>query len=267
MAPVGPPTPGFVVPDTGIPDAPFPLGVRENDAAVVPGARKNSFRIWYDAIIDLLLLDPTLRQYEIAKKLNRAPVTISLVMNSDLFKARYEQRKAAHNAAIHSKLNGQMVQVADLGLQLILETMKSKRDKIPLETLVDTTTDTLDRLGFGVPKGQRDPVPGIGVQVNNTMVVAPVSREVLESARAQLREIEGKIVTGEIAPLDDTPGSENGNLSGAEESFPALTPKEEESILHELGSVPDRTPEPLSPKAGLETGGRTLDPSDPLSKL
>lgn len=189
-------------PDTGIPGAPFPIGVRANDDAAPSTRQGKTFRWWHDAIIDLLLLEPAITQGEISKRLKRGYATISLVMNSDLFKARYEQRRREFQQCVHEGIKDKLVKVANLGLELTLETLDKKRTSIEISDLVDITEGALDRLGYAPPKAGN---ASVQVNVNAPTMVAPVSREALESARATLRDYEkGKLIEGKVnSPLGE----------------------------------------------------------------
>lgn len=197
--------------DTGIPGAPFPIGVRENDSAVPSTRQGKTFRYWHDAIIDLMLLEPSITQSEISKRLRRGYATISLVMNSDLFKARYEQRRREFQQCVSEGIKDKLVKVANVGLELTLETLEKKRTAIEIADLTKITESALDRLGYAPPKNGSTAVQ---VNVNTANTVAPVSREALESARNTLREyektrlIEGKVLVENAEYLKPSPGVE-----------------------------------------------------------
>jgi hypothetical protein len=138
-----------------------------------------------DAIIDLLLVEPSLTQKDIAIRLERHPATVGMIMNSDLFRARYEQRRGAQNAALTEEINTRLSRVAAQALELTEEILAEERTAIPLPQLVDVADKTLARLGYG-PKMAVSPAV---VMINNqTSVVAPVTPERLQGARQKLIE-------------------------------------------------------------------------------
>jgi hypothetical protein len=170
----------------------FPINGRDEAANWQP----KRYRYWYDNIIDILLAEPHLSQKEIALKLGRHAATIGMIMNSDLFRARYEQRRSAKSLALQETLNGKLTATATLALEITEEVLRKKRDQVPLGELVDVADKALARLGYG-PKVQSSSAQ---VVVNNATVVAPVSADELRSARAKLIDMQanpgGKVEPG-----------------------------------------------------------------------
>jgi hypothetical protein len=138
-----------------------------------------------DAIIDLLLVQPSVTQKDIAIRLERPLATIGIIMNSDLFRARYEQRRRAQNAAVTEEINTRLSRVAFLALELTEEILTEERTAIPLPQLVDVADKTLARLGYGPKMGAN---PAVVMINNQTSVVAPVTPEQLQAARQKLIE-------------------------------------------------------------------------------
>src|SRR5262245_23265865 len=138
-----------------------------------------------DAIIDFLLVDPTLTQNDIAIRLERHPATVAMLMNSDLFRARYEQRRGAQSAALTQEINRRLSRLAIQALELTEEVLTEQRTAVPLPALVDVADKALARLGYG-PKMAANPAV---VMINDqTAVVVPVTREELQAARQKLIE-------------------------------------------------------------------------------
>jgi len=180
------------------------------NAELHPGTkswRPTRIRYWYESIIDQLLIDPSLSQREIARRLGRSEVTIGTVMNSDILRALYEQRRTKVNAELQEKINSRLLGLAIDAIDITHEKLKLQRDKIPFEDLVDVTDKTLTRLGYGTAKagGQT------AIVVNNTtQIVAPVSTDQLEAAREKFLNLQrAKLVAepalpeGESAPSED----------------------------------------------------------------
>ena len=165
------------------------------------GARKK-FRFWYDSIIDLLLGEPEINQNEIAKRLGRAASTISIVMSTDLFKARYEQRRSEQNKALNEALNTRLAKTTIRALDLMQEKLDTRQVMIPLLELSEMADKNLNRLGFG----QKQSGPSVVIQ-NNAQVIAPVSAEQLAASRQKLIESQGRTI--EAAPSrSDSPRCE-----------------------------------------------------------
>lgn len=143
---------------------------------------------WYDSIIDDMFAHPGGTLKETAARLGRSPVTIGLIVRSDLFKSRYSQRRAAWNAEIDHRLTGKLALVAEQSLDLMLAVMEKKKDAIPLPLLNDIQDKALARLGYGV-----QPSPGaVNVQVNAGVAQVSVSAEALAEARTKLRAVESR---------------------------------------------------------------------------
>jgi hypothetical protein len=163
-----------------------------------------------DAIIDLLLVDPTLTQNDIAIRLERHPSTVAMIMNSDLFRARYEQRRAAQRAALTAEINTRLSRVAFQALELTEEILAKGRTAIPLPQLVDVADKTLARLGYG-PKMIANPTL---VMINNqTSVVAPVTPEQLQAARQKLIEAQSHASSAAGGDLSRRPVGRNATAS------------------------------------------------------
>lgn len=144
---------------------------------------------WYDAIIDLMTANPQMTKKDIAASLNCTPAAIYLITNSDIFKARYSQRRAALTETLDGAIHQKLLAVADRSLGLIAEVLDKKRDQIPLPQLESLADKVLDRLGYGAkPVASQSPVV---VNLNdNRSVVVPVSPSDLDAARAALRRAE-----------------------------------------------------------------------------
>jgi hypothetical protein len=138
-----------------------------------------------DAIIDLLLVEPSLTQKDIAIRLERNPTTVGMIMNSDLFRARYEQRRGAQSLALQEAIKTRLARVAFRALELTEEILAEERTAVPLPALVDVADKALARLGYGPKMAANLAVLKIN---NQTTVVAPVTPEELQAARQKLIE-------------------------------------------------------------------------------
>ena len=137
--------------------------------------------VWYDSIIDDILANPGTTLKATAARLGRSNTTISSVVSSDLFKARWVQRREQFSQALDERLTRKLAAVAEKGLDATIEILEKKRDSIPLPVLNETVKNSLDRLGYGP-----SPPPAAPVIVNNNVV----SAEALAAARDNLRTIE-----------------------------------------------------------------------------
>lgn len=168
-------------------------------------------RWWHEVIVDDMLLHPKSTIKERADRTKYSENYLSLLMNSDMFKALYEQRRREFNIRLADGIQGKLSQAANTALDLVMESLEKKRDKIPFAELSQFTDRTLERLGYGVKQN--------GSLVNLQVNAAPsVTKEQLADARRDLRAIEDqreKTVTAIPLPSEppkQTPvGEEEGS--------------------------------------------------------
>lgn len=140
---------------------------------------------WYSSIIDWMIANPGKTLTECAKHHNRSISTISVIVNSDAFKAALAQRKAQFQQTHDLGIIQKTTQIAHASLDSILDTLNTKKDKVPLPDLTKLADTALARLGYGVPQAPQS--PGVTVNVQNNTVALPVSASDLEEARMALR--------------------------------------------------------------------------------
>lgn len=155
-------------------------------------------RWWHEAIIEDLLLYPLDTLEARSKRLNYSTSYLSVIINTDLFKAAYQQRKQTYNSQMDQAIVMRTTQVAAKGLDLLLEAMETKRAQIPFGVLADTVDKTLNRLGYGV-KPVGTPV-NVSVGVQNTTTSVTVTAEQLAEARQALRAAEAHNALAPPAP-------------------------------------------------------------------
>lgn len=184
--------------------------------------------LWYDAIIDDMFANPGTTQKATAARLGRSAVTIGYIVNSDLFKARYAQRRDQFNEELDSRLVGKLAKVAELSLDLTLESLEKKRTAVPLPLLHEVSDKALARLGYG-PK--QNPAASVAVTVNNAngsvaQVQTPVSAEALAEARLVLHQIEtSRAATARLvgsSSAREAAAEGGGSEDGSEGSLGAL---------------------------------------------
>lgn len=186
--------------------------------------RPNSFvprkaMYWYDSIIDDMFANPGTSIKDVAARLKRSPVTIGYIVTSDLFKARYAQRRNQFSEELDTRLIGKLAKVAELSLDFTLAALEKKRESVPLPLLHEISDKALARLGYG-PKPAGPAAVAVTVNNSNTsaaQVVVPVSAAALAAARDTLKTIEQqKIVDLPLALVDSSAsaaegGGEDGN--------------------------------------------------------
>lgn len=187
------PTPSHVpeeIPEsffTSLPGAPT-LPRARPDADVRRPSTEIKAMVLYDAIIDWMLINPGGNISTCAAELGKKTSTISLVVRSDFFKARWLQRRAKYNEDLNFRLQSKLAHVAELALDKTAEALKT-RANVPLPDLTDLSSALFDRLGYAPGRGG-----GAAVQVNVQQNAAPaapaVSAEGLAKARENLRILE-----------------------------------------------------------------------------
>ena len=153
-------------------------------SAVVNGR----WRWWYSAIADLMIRHPEWKMTDIARELNKHPNTVSMIVNTDLFKEYLAQRKVAwaqeHDHAIRAKLTD----VVSESLDIVLEQLKTKKSQIGLQAALKVTESALDRLGYA-PQSQPQVVVN-NAPDNRQQTIVAVTPMDLEAARDAMRKAE-----------------------------------------------------------------------------
>ena len=176
----------------------------EQVAPAKPGPHQPSVaQKWYDGIIDDILANPGTSIKDTAARLGRHPNTISAICNSDLFKSRWEQRRAQFSMALDLHLSNKLARVAEKALDHTLAALDRTQDKTPLPILKDLAMQSLDRLGYG-PSRSESP----SAQVNVNVQSGSASQEGLAHARRQI-ELSAKRhheVPPPVAGSEEEPG-------------------------------------------------------------
>lgn len=149
-------------------------------------------RWWHEALADYLTANPTATNKECADYLGngRSEGTISLIRNTDTFKAllgaRRQELRDTMDAAITSKLTG----IAYTAFDAILNRLEKKRDTLPMNELTNVV-DTISKFTGAGKQG------GVTVNVNNQpqVVNVPVSVSELQEAQAALRRHQASLAT------------------------------------------------------------------------
>lgn len=139
---------------------------------------------WYEHLADFMIAHPSARQNDLAAHFKRAPGTISTIINTDAFKAYLRQRRAQYEASLDQEVRGKLLNVANRGLDFLLDGLEKKRDSIPINVLQDVVDKSLKNLGYGESRA-----PAVNVNVNQppSTVSVAVGLEDLEAARRAIR--------------------------------------------------------------------------------
>lgn len=162
---------------------------------------KQKYAYWYDSIIEWLLANPSGSVKDCAKALGRTPQTLYLVINSDIFKTRYEQRRKEHFDALSDNIQLSITRVAAKSMALLEKRIDESPEKITTKQVLDVSNATLSALGYG------DKGPTTQVNVNaQPQVAVTVSSDVLLEARERMRQAQQQNATEnpkmrQIAPI------------------------------------------------------------------
>jgi hypothetical protein len=126
------------------------------------GNRLQRVRYSHEAMIDVILAEPTISQGDLAKRFNRSQSWISIVIGSDAFQAALAKRRDDVTdpfliATVEERLRG----LADQSLQVIAEKLESSKNVDLALKALDISTKAL---GFGARNSQ-------GATVQNNFVV------------------------------------------------------------------------------------------------
>lgn len=184
------------------------------------------WRHWYTAIADAMIRSPGKTQIEIATELGKSAPYVSMIINTDMFKEYFAQRKAEWRESHDHMLRAKLTDVASEGLDILLDQLKAKKGQTPMPLLTKVVEGTLDRLGYAPSSG---PTVMIDNSVkDNRQVNVSVSAADLEAARNALRLVEQAKSGTSLAP-DPVPRTALGANEAegvttldlkAEQSFP-----------------------------------------------
>lgn len=177
------PAPGFT-----------PPALRRTGAGTISQSvkRNKQVRWWHEAIIDDMLLHPLDDLKTRGARLGYKPAYLSLIINSDMFKAVYEQRRALFQDRLDQNIANKLVGVASLSLDIMKESLEKKRSAIPFKDLAAANDSLLNRLGYGGGSGGAPGSVNVNVNTGSQLVAAPVTKEQLEAARGVIRSVEQK---------------------------------------------------------------------------
>lgn len=136
----------------------------------------DKMRISHEMILNWLMLNPEKTQGECAREFGVTEPWLSVIVNSDVFKARWIERRHMMDSRAVSLAEAKMRGVVDKGLERLDKLVEVSADP---EFVLNTTDKLLGRLGYG-------PKTGAGLQVNVQQNNFSVPREVLEAARGMI---------------------------------------------------------------------------------
>lgn len=145
---------------------------------------------YYDSIIDWMLTNPGQPLSQCAAHVSKSQSWLSQIINTDMFKAALASRRESFNLQHDLQIIDKTQRIAQAGLDAILTTLETKKDKVPISELREVTDSALGRLGYGTKKEPAANTTNVAVQV-----VVPVSQVDLEEARMALRQVQQNRLT------------------------------------------------------------------------
>ena len=136
-------------------------------------------RYTHDAIIDEILVDPSISQNELAKRFGFTAAWMSIIVNSDAFQNRLAERKGELiDPKITASIEQRLESLAKFSLDRLLERVESAVPLKPMELVAMAKLGAGDRANR--PAG---PPASTNLYVVNLPPVAQNSSEWLSSAR------------------------------------------------------------------------------------
>ena len=139
---------------------------------------------WHESILDWELTYPDKSMGDCAQHFSVSESWLSVIRNSDLYRAYSAKRRADHNSNVSASVIDGVEDLAKISLEVLKSRIDKGRDTIPLPIVTDSCSMALKALGFG---GNTSRGNGGSTQVN--VVVGAVDGEVLSRAREKMRRI------------------------------------------------------------------------------
>lgn len=160
-------------------------------------------RITHEMILNWMMLNPEKSQGECAEFFNVTQSWISIIVNSDVFKMRWLQKRQMLDRRSLEVAEAKMRGVVDKGLDRLEQMVEVSEDP----TFVLNTTDKLlGRLGYGA----KAPAQSVNVQQNTFLVSKEMlaeARRVIDAPRPELRTLEAPAEPPEVQEPDSRPTS------------------------------------------------------------
>lgn len=122
-------------------------GARERSGIVVT---LKKVRYSHDAMIDIIIANPWVHQNELAAHFGYSPAWISIVMSTDMFKARLEQRKAeVVDPALRASLTEHFQAVVKRSLVVLQEKLERPSSSVPDNLALRAAEMGAKALGLG----------------------------------------------------------------------------------------------------------------------
>ena len=129
-----------------------------------------------------MVVNPDGKLKQCARDFDVSQPWLSVIINSDIFKARLAERREAHFANISRTVSEKVSGVANLALNELEKRLDESADFLPYDTVLETAEMALKASGYGAKSGG-------GTQVHLQVINGGVNRETLEESRALMHRL------------------------------------------------------------------------------
>lgn len=156
----------------------------------------------HDAIIERLIVNPTINKGQLAAEFNMTRSHMSVIINSDAFKAAIVARRNEITAPVVQEMREKLTALADETIDRLLERVPYEADVSELSKLLKVATGAL---GMGT---QASPAPaGSLTQIN----INGIDKQTLEAARQIINSAQERVqpaLEGEVMHVNSDDGRE-----------------------------------------------------------
>jgi hypothetical protein len=143
---------------------------------------------WHKTLTDIMLASPELTQREIAKRLGKTEMWLSIVINSDAFQHYIAlRREELHSPVVVARFEDKIAAVGSMAIDRIGERLET-RAPMTNDELLAAATFAAKCAGLGTPK----PGAGVNLYVVNTPGPAATSAQWAEMAGGKVTDISPK---------------------------------------------------------------------------
>ncbi len=174
------------------------------------GARIKKISWWHNAIIDWMIANPDAKLGECAQYFDVTAGWLSSIVNSDLFRAAFQERLEDHRAVLSTGIAEKIDGLTHLCLEEFEQRIQEERDRISNSELNNMTETVLKAAGYlNRSNGAITINPGDGpTQINNHVHITT-----LERAQEKYRES-----TQQLSEKPREPSLEDQSTSKSEET-------------------------------------------------
>ena len=137
----------------------------------------------HEALLNALTYNPAIKRKDLAKQVGLTPVHVSVIINSDAFKAELAKRREALHAPVVASIQEKLAALTDVTIERMLE--KIDVGNPTLKELNDVLKTATNGMGLGGPRG--------GIQVNAQYNQVNINEGVDRETLARAREIMGQV--------------------------------------------------------------------------